>query len=168
MGRLLAARHDSALVFVPGGRGAALLRSPAAWPRAARSARCGRTPSGVRFCWSRWASSCGRCTPRATYFTFEDTLTQIGLGYPFLFLLGFRKPRWQWTALAAILTGYWLAWALYPVPGPDSTGSPWACPPTGTHTLLGLRRALEQERQLGQRLRSVVSEPVPARAPVRL
>src|SRR5436189_5585769 len=24
-----------------------------------------------------------------TYFTFEDTLTQIGLGYPFLFVLGF-------------------------------------------------------------------------------
>ncbi len=52
-----------------------------------------------------------------TYFTFEDTLTQIGLGYPFLYLLGFRKPRWQWLALAVILTGYWLAWALYPVPG---------------------------------------------------
>jgi heparan-alpha-glucosaminide N-acetyltransferase len=50
-----------------------------------------------------------------TYFTFEDTLTQIGLGYPFLFLLGFRPPRWQWIALAAILLGYWLAWALYPV-----------------------------------------------------
>src|SRR5215472_4254460 len=31
-----------------------------------------------------------------TYFTFEDTLTQIGLGYTFLFLLGFRPPRWQW------------------------------------------------------------------------
>ena len=28
---------------------------------------------------------------RQTYFTFEDTLTQIGLGYPFLFLLGDRK-----------------------------------------------------------------------------
>src|SRR5580692_7124302 len=53
-----------------------------------------------------------------TYFTFEDTLTQIGLGYPFLFLLGFRPPRWQWIALAGILFGYWLAWALYPVPGP--------------------------------------------------
>jgi heparan-alpha-glucosaminide N-acetyltransferase len=52
-----------------------------------------------------------------TYFTFEDTLTQIGLGYPILFLLGFCKPRLQWTALAVILTGYWLAWALYPVPG---------------------------------------------------
>ena len=56
-------------------------------------------------------------TPR-TYFTFEDTLTQIGLGYPFLFLLGFRKPKWQWTALGLVLGGYWLAWALYPVPGP--------------------------------------------------
>ena len=53
-----------------------------------------------------------------TYFTFEDTLTQIGLGYPILFLLGFRPPRWQWIALGTILFGYWLAWALYPV-GPD-------------------------------------------------
>ena len=44
-----------------------------------------------------------------TNFTFEDTLSQIGLGYPILFLLGFKPPRWQWGALAAILTGYWLA-----------------------------------------------------------
>ena len=28
-----------------------------------------------------------------TYFTFEDTLTQIGLGYVFLFLLGFVDER---------------------------------------------------------------------------
>ena len=52
-----------------------------------------------------------------TYFTFEDTLTQIGLGYPFLFLLGFAQRRWQWAALGAILFGYWLAWAMFPVPG---------------------------------------------------
>ena len=52
-----------------------------------------------------------------TNFTFEDTLSQIGFGYPFLFLLGFRSPRWQWGALGVILTGYWLAWALHPVPG---------------------------------------------------
>jgi len=54
-----------------------------------------------------------------TYFTMEDTLTQIGFGYPFLFLLGFRPPRWAWAALGTILTGYWLAWALYPVAGPN-------------------------------------------------
>lgn len=53
-----------------------------------------------------------------TYFTFEDTLTQIGLGYTFAFLLTFARPRWQWIALSAILFGYWLAWALYPAPGP--------------------------------------------------
>jgi len=58
-----------------------------------------------------------------TYFTFEDTLTQIGLGYPFLFLLGFRPPRWQWIALGAILCGYWLAWAVYPV-GVPADGIP--------------------------------------------
>jgi predicted acyltransferase len=53
-----------------------------------------------------------------TYFTFEDTLTQIGLGYALLFLLAWRPSKWQWTALGAILFGYWLAWALYPpVPG---------------------------------------------------
>jgi predicted acyltransferase len=54
-----------------------------------------------------------------TYFTFEDTLTQIGLGYTFAFLIAFLKPRGQWVSLAAILFGYWLAWSLYPAPGPD-------------------------------------------------
>jgi heparan-alpha-glucosaminide N-acetyltransferase len=54
-----------------------------------------------------------------TYFTFEDTLTQIGLGYGFLFLLGFRPKRDQWIALGLILAGYWLAFALYPLPAAD-------------------------------------------------
>jgi heparan-alpha-glucosaminide N-acetyltransferase len=54
-----------------------------------------------------------------TYFTFEDTLTQIGLGYTFAFLLTYVRPRWQWTAFGGILFAYWLAWALYPAPGAD-------------------------------------------------
>lgn len=54
-----------------------------------------------------------------TNFTFEDTLTQIGLGYVFLFLLGFRSSKFQWSALGVILVAYWLAFALYPLPGPD-------------------------------------------------
>ncbi len=53
-----------------------------------------------------------------TYFTFEDTLTQIGLGYVFLFLLGFVSLRAQVTALGLILAGYWAAFAMYPAPGP--------------------------------------------------
>ncbi len=53
-----------------------------------------------------------------TRWTFEDTLSQIGLGYVFLFLLGLRSVRVQWGALALILIGYWAAFALYPLPGP--------------------------------------------------
>jgi predicted acyltransferase len=54
-----------------------------------------------------------------TNFTFEDVLTQIGLGYPFLFALGFSRPRWQWAAAGLILLGYWAAFAVYPEPGPE-------------------------------------------------
>jgi heparan-alpha-glucosaminide N-acetyltransferase len=53
----------------------------------------------------------------STNFTFEDTLTQIGLGYTFAFLLTLYSPRWQWAAFGSILLAYWLAWALYPTPG---------------------------------------------------
>jgi predicted acyltransferase len=52
-----------------------------------------------------------------TNWTFEDTLTQIGLGYAFLFALGFRPARDQWIALGLILVGYWAAFAAYPLPG---------------------------------------------------
>ncbi len=52
-----------------------------------------------------------------TNFTFEDTLTQIGLGYPVLFALGFMSEKIQWGALVAILVGYGLVFALYPLPG---------------------------------------------------
>jgi len=58
--------------------------------------------------------------PRAHLnFTFEDTLTQIGLGYSFLFLLGLRSVRMQWAAVGLILAGYWAAWAIYPLPAAD-------------------------------------------------
>jgi heparan-alpha-glucosaminide N-acetyltransferase len=64
-----------------------------------------------------------------TNFTFEDTLTQIGLGYPFLFLLGLRQRKWQWTAFGVILFGYWLAWALYPLPPANLDLSAVGVPP---------------------------------------
>jgi len=56
---------------------------------------------------------------RQTYFTFEDTLTQIGLGYVFLFLLGFARVRTQVVALVLILICFWAAFALYPPPSPN-------------------------------------------------
>jgi heparan-alpha-glucosaminide N-acetyltransferase len=53
---------------------------------------------------------------RQTNFTFEDTLTQIGLGYGFLFLIGLKPKRDQWIALAVILFATWIAFAAYPLP----------------------------------------------------
>lgn len=58
-------------------------------------------------------------------FTFEDTLTQIGLGYFFLVWIGLLQPRAVPFATALLLLGYWLAFALYPAAG-DSFSSHWA------------------------------------------
>jgi len=52
-------------------------------------------------------------------FTFDDTLTQIGLGYGFLFLLGRMSKRAHWVALFVVLVGYWAAFALSSAPAPD-------------------------------------------------
>jgi predicted acyltransferase len=51
-----------------------------------------------------------------TNFTFENVLTQIGLGYLFLFLLAWTKPAAQFWAAVLILLSYWLAFAVYPLP----------------------------------------------------
>jgi heparan-alpha-glucosaminide N-acetyltransferase len=84
-----------------------------------------------------------------TNFTFEDTLSQIGLGYPFLFLLGFARPRWQWTALAVILTAYWLAWALYPVPGPGFNYTAVGVPANWSHNFAGFASHWNKNSNLG-------------------
>ncbi len=57
-------------------------------------------------------------TPR-TNFMFEDVLTQIGLGYFFLFLLWDKRPAVQFGAAIAILAADWLLFYAYPVPPAD-------------------------------------------------
>jgi len=49
---------------------------------------------------------------------FIDTLTQIGLGYVSCSCWGLRPVREQWIAAGLILGGCWLAFALWPLPGP--------------------------------------------------
>lgn len=84
-----------------------------------------------------------------TYFTFEDTLTQIGLGYPFLFLLGFARPRWQWSAFGLILFGYWLAWALYPLPGAHFDYAAVGVPANWPHNFSGFAAHWNKNSNLG-------------------
>ncbi len=85
-----------------------------------------------------------------TNFTFEDTLTQIGLGYTAAFLLSFCRPRWQWTAIGVILFGYWLAWALYPAPGPNFDYAAVGVPAGWTHNFTGFASHWNMNSNLGQ------------------
>ena len=73
-----------------------------------------------------------------TYWTFEDTLTQIGLGYGFLFVLGLRPRREQWIAFTVILVAFWLAFVLYPVPGPGFDWQSVGVPAGWTQQMSGL------------------------------
>jgi predicted acyltransferase len=72
-----------------------------------------------------------------TYWTFEDTLTQIGLGYVFLFLLGWQKTRVQWIALAVIVAGYWAAFALFQLPSADFDYPAVGVPQDWPHLMTG-------------------------------
>jgi heparan-alpha-glucosaminide N-acetyltransferase len=72
-----------------------------------------------------------------TNFTFEDTLSQIGLGYLFLFMLGLTRVRVQALALVIILIGYWALFAWYPAPGPDFNYAAQGVPPDWPHNYSG-------------------------------
>ena len=74
---------------------------------------------------------------RQTEWIFTNVLAQIGLGYTFLFLLYFAKPRTQWLAAFAILFAYWLAFALHPA---AASGFDWksvGVPANWPHHLTG-------------------------------
>jgi predicted acyltransferase len=85
-----------------------------------------------------------------TNFTFEDTLTQIGLGYTFAFLLAHCRPRWQWTALGGILFGYWMAWALYPAPGANFDWVAVGVPANWHYNFTGFAAHWNKNSNLGQ------------------
>jgi predicted acyltransferase len=72
-----------------------------------------------------------------TYWTFEDTLTQIGLGYTFLFLLAFTSLRVQIAVFTTILVAFWGAFALYPLPGPDFDYTQVGVPANWPHLYTG-------------------------------
>lgn len=58
---------------------------------------------------------------KQTNWTFVNVLTQIGLGYVFVFLILGWKPAWQWVAAIAVLVGYWAFFVFWPLPGQGGT-----------------------------------------------
>ena len=72
-----------------------------------------------------------------TNFTFDDTLTQIGLGYFLLFLLALT-PRWtQVASVAIILLGYWALFASWPLVAADFDYQTVGVPNDWPHLLSG-------------------------------
>jgi heparan-alpha-glucosaminide N-acetyltransferase len=98
-----------------------------------------------------------------THFTFIDTLTQIGLGYLPLFLIGLAvyhptpasrpgqafRAALPWVALAAILVAHWAAFALYPLPGPDFDYQAVGVPPDWEHHFTGFAAHWNKNSNLG-------------------
>ena len=86
-----------------------------------------------------------------TYFTFEDTLTQIGLGYVFLFLLAFTRVRTQVIVALVILIAFWAAFVLYPAPGPYFDYSRVGVPPNWEHNYTGFLSHFNKNSNLSWR-----------------
>ena len=72
-----------------------------------------------------------------TYWTFEDTLTQIGMGYTFLFMLAFTPRKVQIGVFAGILIAFWAAFVMYPLPGPDFDYTQVGVPANWPHLYTG-------------------------------
>jgi heparan-alpha-glucosaminide N-acetyltransferase len=73
-----------------------------------------------------------------TYYTFEDTLSQIGLGYLFLFLLGLYSQRIQWAAFFVLVAGYWGAFFWYSEPPANFDYAAVSVPADWPHHYTGL------------------------------
>lgn len=100
-----------------------------------------------------------------TYFTFEDVLTQIGLGYVFLWLLGHTGVRVQWAAATAILVGYWGAFALYPLPPAGFDTATVGVPADWPHHLQGFAAHWDKNTNLANRVDQWFLNLFPRRSP---
>ena len=144
------ARHDSAVFYIPGGSGLALFDFE---PQSQRAkfwlavVAHAIARSLVLIALGTFLRSTGSTQ---TNFTFEDTLTQIGLGYTFAFLLARCRPKWQWTAIGGILFGYWLAWALYPAPSAGFDYAAVGVPADWHHNFTGFASHWNKNSNLGQ------------------
>ena len=82
-----------------------------------------------------------------TNFTFEDTLTQIGLGYFPLFLLAWARrgsTAWHWVTISLLVVSYWAAFALFPTNLPHCVREPSEWP----HHLTGFESHWEKNDNL--------------------
>jgi predicted acyltransferase len=99
---------------------------------------------------SNWATP---ATQSATVWSLMNVLTQIGLGYPFLFLLWGRSLRTQAITAGAILLATWLLYVLYPHSGANLASdrpAPGVTQQWAKEHLTGISPAWHKNANIGQ------------------
>jgi predicted acyltransferase len=102
-----------------------------------------------------------------TYWTFEDTLSQIGLGYAFLYGIAHLKRHWQWLALVVILFGYWLAFALTPLPPPGFDPASVGVKPDWNHHVTGFAAHWDKNTNLAMQVEIWLRNTLPHEEPFK-
>jgi predicted acyltransferase len=105
---------------------------------------------------------------RSTNWSLTNVLTQIGLGYPFLFLLWGRSLRTHVITAVALLLGTWLLYSSYPHAGIDpAKGAPevgvsaaWA-----QEHLVGISPAWHKNANVGHAVDTWLLNKLPRREP---
>lgn len=84
-----------------------------------------------------------------TNWTFEETLTQTGLGYMVVFALAFAGPKWRWSCFAGFLVLHWLIYVLHPVMPPHASPGDWNIPEGWQHDFEGFYAHWNHNRNAG-------------------
>ncbi len=84
-----------------------------------------------------------------TNWTFEETLTQTGLGYMAVFALALCRVGTRWIWFALILAGSWLLYACYPVVAPHADLDAVNIPQHWSHDFTGFYAHWNHNRNVG-------------------
>ncbi|MBK8039336.1 MAG: hypothetical protein IPK22_19710 [Verrucomicrobiaceae bacterium] len=88
-------------------------------------------------------------TREMTNWTFEETLTQTGLGYMVVFALAFAGSKWRWSCFAGFLMLHWIIYVWHPVMPPHANPSDWNIPEGWSHDFGGFYAHWNHNRNAG-------------------
>jgi predicted acyltransferase len=106
----------------------------------------------------------------STEWSLMNVLSQIGLGYPFLFLLWGRSVRVQAVTAAAVLLGTWALYTFYPGAGVDAAkGAPEVGVPVAwaQENLASVGRAWHKNANVGQAVDTWLLNLLPRKEPYK-
>lgn len=84
-----------------------------------------------------------------TNWTFDETLTQTGLGYMVVFALAFAGPKVRWTTFAVLLSGIWLFYASHHIIPPHTHPQTFNIPTGWPHDFGGFYAHWNHNRNAG-------------------